>query len=175
VFKTVKVAESRGRRHCPYSRSANGARIWHERGMSATRHLIFTCIHAPASSRRSRSPAAPKKLSFLGRAVIAGFGQARHVEFDWIAALIAADGKETTNNAGQSQNETEHGLLPVGFCLPREKLPHQSSKPKQHQPRSQACDAPVRVATHGRAIRTQPLVAKKAADFGVGADEIAAP
>jgi hypothetical protein len=44
--------------------------------------------------------AARKKLSCLARAVVAGFGQAGHVEFDRIATLIASGGKETTNNAG---------------------------------------------------------------------------
>jgi hypothetical protein len=115
VLKTVKVAESRRRGHWQASRSANQARIWHERRISATRHLIFRRIHAAASSRKS-ALAARKKLSFLARAVVAGFGQAGHVEFDRIAAFVAAGGKETTNNAGQSQNATAHGLLPVSGC-----------------------------------------------------------
>ena len=63
-----------------------------------------------------------RRFSFLARAVVAGVRQAWHVEFDRIAAFVASGGKETTNNAGQGQNDTAHGLLPVGFCLAREKL-----------------------------------------------------
>ena len=44
--------------------------------------------------------AARKKLSFLARAVVAGVGQAWHVEFDRVAAFVASGGKETTKNAG---------------------------------------------------------------------------
>ena len=44
--------------------------------------------------------AARKKFSFLGRAFIAGFGQARQVEFDRVATFVASGDKETTNNAG---------------------------------------------------------------------------
>jgi hypothetical protein len=43
---------------------------------------------------------ARKTLSLLVRAVIAGFGQAGHIEFDRIAAFVASGGKQTTNNAG---------------------------------------------------------------------------
>jgi len=95
--------------------SANMARARNIRA----RHTIFMRVHAAASSRRSRSLAARKKLSFLARAVVAGFGQAGHVEFDRITAFVASGGNETTNNAGQGQNETAHGLLPIGFCLGR--------------------------------------------------------
>jgi hypothetical protein len=85
--------------------------------MSATRHPIFMRIHGVASSRRSRSLAARKKRSFLARAVVAGFGQARRVEFDRITAFVASGGKETTNNAGQGQNDTAHMSAP-GQVLP---------------------------------------------------------
>lgn len=152
VFKTVKVAGSIRRGHWPASRSANRARICQERGITATRHPIFTQIPAAASSPRSRSLAARKRLSVLARAVVAGFGQTGHVEFDRIAAFVASGGKETTNNAGQGQNETAHGLLPVGFCLAREKLPRQSSKPKRQYRRSSAGAVPVGAATHWGAI-----------------------
>ncbi|PZR88747.1 MAG: hypothetical protein DLM68_06970 [Hyphomicrobiales bacterium] len=40
------------------------------------------------------------RLSFLARAVVAGAGQAWHVEFDRVAAFVASGGKEATNNAG---------------------------------------------------------------------------
>jgi hypothetical protein len=53
-----------------------------------------------------------RRLSFLARAVVAGVRQAWHIELDWGAAFVASGGKETTNNAGQGQNETAHGLLP---------------------------------------------------------------
>jgi hypothetical protein len=77
---------------------------------------------------------AARRLSFLARAVVAGVRQAWHIELDWITAFVASGGNETTYNAGQGQNETAHGLLPIGFCLAREKLPRQSSKLKQRHP-----------------------------------------
>jgi hypothetical protein len=56
--------------------------------------------------------AARRKLSFLGRAVVAGVRQAWHVEFDRVAAFVASDGNETTNYAEQGQTDTAHMSSP---------------------------------------------------------------
>ena len=114
--------------------SANMARARNFRDSSSHFHANPWCGFEPPISL----PCRREKLSFLGRIVIAGFGQARHVEFDWVAAFVASGGKEATNNAGQGQNETAHALLPVGFCLAREKLPRQSSKSRRRHRRSSA-------------------------------------
>jgi hypothetical protein len=100
------------------------------------------------SAPQAVSVHAARRLSFLARAVVAGFGQAGHIESDRITAFVASGGKEITNNTGQGQKETPHGLLPVGFCLAREKLPRQSSKPKRrHRPSSAGC-VPAPVTQH---------------------------
>ena len=52
--------------------------------------------------------AAPRWLSFLVLAVVTGVGQARHVEFDRVAAFVASGRKATKDETAQGQNNAAH-------------------------------------------------------------------
>jgi hypothetical protein len=51
------------------------------------------------------APTAPRLLSFLVRAVVTGIGQARHVEFDRVAAFVASGRKATKDETAQGQKQ----------------------------------------------------------------------
>jgi hypothetical protein len=52
------------------------------------------------------------RLSFLARAVVASVGQARHIEFDRVAAFVASCDRETASGEnGQGKNNTPHYRL----------------------------------------------------------------
>src|ERR1700730_18093445 len=59
------------------------------------------------SPTKTQAPA-PRVLSFLVRAVVTGIGQARHVEFDRVAAFVASGRKATKDETAQGQNDTAH-------------------------------------------------------------------
>jgi hypothetical protein len=54
----------------------------------------------------------PRLLSFLVRAVVTGIGQARHVEFDRVAAFVASGRKATKDETAQGQNNAAHLSCP---------------------------------------------------------------
>ena len=97
----------------------------------AAERISCFCLRLGTTRRKPRvSLHSLRGLSFLARAVIAGVGQARHVEFDWVAAFVASRDKETPNGeTGQGKNNTPHYLLPDWLArktAPRPRLPRQS-------------------------------------------------
>jgi hypothetical protein len=67
---------------------------------SVTRGLRFGTLCFKARNSLLTALTAPRWLSFLV-AVVTGIGEARHVEFDWVAAFVASGHKATKDETAQ--------------------------------------------------------------------------
>jgi hypothetical protein len=75
---------------------------------SIARGLRFGTLCFKARNSLLIALTSPRWLSFLVGAVVTGIGQARHVEFDRVAAFVASGHKATKDEAAQRQNDVAH-------------------------------------------------------------------
>jgi hypothetical protein len=91
---------------------------------SVTRGLRFGMMRFKARNSLLTALTAPRWLSFLVGAIVTGIGQARHVEFDRVAAFVASGHKATKDETAQGQNDVAHlsspGSAHAGRLLGRE-------------------------------------------------------
>jgi hypothetical protein len=76
-------------------------------------------------------PATQQLLSLLVLAVVTGVGQARHIEFDRIAAFVASGCKATKHKTTQAQNNTAHLSSPGLTRMRDASLPARAAPVKQ--------------------------------------------
>jgi hypothetical protein len=75
---------------------------------SVTRGLRFGTMRLKARNSLLTTLTAPLWLSFLMGAIVTGIGQARHVEFDRVAAFAASGHQATKDETAQGQNDVAH-------------------------------------------------------------------
>jgi hypothetical protein len=75
---------------------------------SVPRGLRFGALCFKARNSLLTTLTAPLWLSILVGAVVTGIGQARHVEFDRVAAFVASGHKATKDETAQGQNDVAH-------------------------------------------------------------------
>jgi hypothetical protein len=71
-------------------------------------NAAFASARCASKHETPCSLTAPLWLSFLAGAIVTGIGQARHVEFDRVAAFVASGHKATKDETGQGQNDVAH-------------------------------------------------------------------